>query len=137
LPAPPGPIFSSHSSFLFSPRGAPPTPYQPSFFPGVSSLSRIRHIFSHWGQTRQFTAVDAPGSLWPAYVWYLVGDSVSGSSMGSRLVETAGFPMRLPSPSAPTILPLIQPHWSLTSVQVGYKYLHLSQSAKTGSISTP
>jgi hypothetical protein len=31
--------------------------HQSSPFPGPSSLSRMRCIFSHWGQTRQTSAV--------------------------------------------------------------------------------
>jgi hypothetical protein len=44
----------------------------------------------------------------------LVGGSVS---LGSRLVETDGLPMRLPSLTGSSILPLIQPWGSLTSAQ--------------------
>lgn len=51
--------------------------------------------------------------LQPAYVCclhgYMVGGSVSRSSLGSGLVESAGLPMGLPSPSVFSILPLIQP----------------------------
>jgi hypothetical protein len=66
----------------------------PSPFPDVSSLSRVRHIFPHWGQTRQSSPIYVlTGGLRPARVCCLVGDSVSGSSLGSRLVETSGLPM--------------------------------------------
>jgi hypothetical protein len=47
----------------------------------------------------------------------LVGGSVSGSSLGSGLVETAGLPMGLLSLSASSIHPVIQPYRSLTLVQ--------------------
>jgi hypothetical protein len=40
----------------------------------------------------------------PAHVCSLVGGLVSGSSQGSRLVDTIGLPMGLPSSSAPSIL---------------------------------
>jgi hypothetical protein len=41
---------------------------------------------------------------------------VSERSQESGLVETAGLPMGLPSSSASSILPLIQPQGSLASV---------------------
>ena len=94
---------SSHSSCCLSPWKRM-TLNKASLAP--ASLSRIRHIISHWGQTRQSSAVylcSGEGGC------CLVGGSVSGSSQGSRLVETAGLPMGLPSPSSPSILPLIQP----------------------------
>jgi hypothetical protein len=49
----------------------------------------------------------------------------------SRLVETAGLPMRSPSTTTSSSLPLIQPQGSLSSVGWvgGCKYLSLSQSA--------
>ena len=41
-----------------------PLPYQMSPLPGASGLSRvrIRYIFSHWGQTRQSSAVNVLGA---------------------------------------------------------------------------
>jgi hypothetical protein len=41
--------------------------------------------------------------LGPAHVCCLIGGSVSGSSLGSELVEIDGLPMGLPSPSASSI----------------------------------
>ena len=46
----------------------------------------------------------------PARVCCLVDGSVSERSLGSRLVETAGLPMGLPSSSASSSLSLMQPH---------------------------
>ena len=45
----------------------------------------------------------------PAHICSLVSGLVSGSSHESRLVDTVGLSMRLPSPSAPSILPLTLP----------------------------
>jgi hypothetical protein len=47
--------------------------------------------------------------FWLALCMFLVGGSVSGSSLGYRLVETAGLPLRSLSPSVSSILTLIQP----------------------------
>ena len=53
-----------------------------------------------------------PGSLnQPVYV------SLSGSFLASGLVESAGLPIGSLSLSASSVLPLIQPHGFLTSVQ--------------------
>ena len=49
------------------------------------------------------------GGLRPASACYLVGGSVSERSQGSRLDETVGLLMKLPSPSTSSIFPLIQP----------------------------
>ena len=54
------------------------------------------------------------GDLGPAGVCFLVGGLVCGSSQGSRLVDTVGLPMGLPSPSIPSILPLTLPQGSST-----------------------
>jgi hypothetical protein len=51
-----------------------------------------------------------------AGVCCLVGDSVSERSQGSRLVETAGLPLGLPSSSASSSFYLIRPQGSLVSV---------------------
>ena len=54
----------------------------------------------------------------PVYdVCSLVGSLVSGSSQGSRLVETMVLPMGLSSPSIALVLALTLPQGSLTSVQ--------------------
>jgi hypothetical protein len=106
------PSWHSHSPSSLPLRGSSPPP-QRIPFPGASS---IRHIFSHWGHTRQFSAVCVRG-LGPARIGCLVGGSVSGSSQGFMLVETAGLPMGSPSSLAPSVLPLIPPQGSLTSVQ--------------------
>jgi len=47
----------------------------------------------------------------------LVSGSVSGTSLGSELVEMAGLPMGSLSLSTSSVLPLIQPYGSLVSVQ--------------------
>jgi hypothetical protein len=52
---------------------------------------RVR-LFSHWGQTRQSSAVYVmSGSLGPAHVCSLVCGFVSERSQGSWLVDTAGL----------------------------------------------
>ena len=50
-----------------------------------------------------------------AIICCLDGGSVSERSQDSRLVETAGLPMRSPSSSASSIFSLIQPQESPTS----------------------
>jgi hypothetical protein len=59
-----------------------------------------------------------------AHVCSLIGGLVSGNAEGSVLVDTVVLPMRLPSPSVLSILPLTLPWRSL----IGSKYLHLFQS---------
>ena len=56
------------------------------------------------------------GSLGLARLCCLVGGSVSERSQGSRLVETAGLPMGLPSSSASSSFSLIQSQESPASV---------------------
>jgi hypothetical protein len=63
---------------------------------------------------------------WTSLCMFLVGGSVSGSSLGSELVEIAGLPMELLSPSASSVLPLIQPQGSRLQFNGWWKYLHLS-----------
>jgi hypothetical protein len=46
---------------------------------------------------------------WTSPCMFFGGGLVSGSSQGSRLVDTVGLPMGLPSSSAPSILPLTLP----------------------------
>jgi hypothetical protein len=49
------------------------SPILPSLFPGASILSRTRHIFSHWGQTRHPSAIYVPRSSdSPVYAAWLV-----------------------------------------------------------------
>ena len=45
----------------------------------------------------------------PAHVCSLVGGLISVNSEGSRLVDTVGLPMGLPSPLVPSVLPLTLP----------------------------
>ena len=40
-----------------------PSPYQASPCLGASSLSKVMHVFSHWGHTRQFFGVYVLGTL--------------------------------------------------------------------------
>jgi hypothetical protein len=75
--------------------GAPS--HQASPFPGASDLSRIRHISVTYVPGVSDQPVYAPG-------WWLSLCKL----LGSGLVEPAGLPMGLPSPSA-SILPLIKP----------------------------
>ena len=98
----------------------------PPPLPEVSSPSKVRPIFSHWGQTRQSLNIYLPA----ASDHSLVGGSVFGNSVSSPLVENAGFPIGSPSPLASSIL---DPNSAIGvpnfSPMVGYKYLPLSQSA--------
>jgi hypothetical protein len=48
---------------LTSPKDGPLPSFQVSSFPGTSVLSRIRYIFSHYGQTRQSSAIHVSGAL--------------------------------------------------------------------------
>lgn len=43
-------------------------------------------------------------ALSSAHVCYLIGGSVSESSQGSRLIDSVGLPVGVPSPSGPSIL---------------------------------
>ena len=90
-----------------SPRECPPTTRpHPSLGPQVS-----------WGLGASFPLKPdqavlcciCAGGFEPVHVFCLVGGSVSGSSKGSEFIETAGFPLGSPSPSASLIVPLIQP----------------------------
>jgi hypothetical protein len=72
---------------------------------GASILSRVRYIFSHWGQTRQSSAVYVPGSSKELPGWWHIIWEISGS----RLAETAGLSMRLPLSSDSSSLSLSQP----------------------------
>jgi hypothetical protein len=103
---------------LISKRMSPPTtpPHQDSPFPGTSSLLRVKCIFSHWTQTRQFSAVYMSGTFGQLiYDAWLVAQCLR--SQGSRLVETAGLPMESLSSCPSSILPLIQPQGSSISIQ--------------------
>jgi hypothetical protein len=66
--------------------------------------------------------------LRPAHACCLVDGSVSGSSEGSMLVDTAGLPMRLVSPSASSSYNSTTGIPDFSSM-VRCKYLSLSQSA--------
>ena len=91
---------------------SPPSSSRPSnppssCFPGTSILYRVRHIFSHSGQKRQSVL---------CYIWAMeqpclifVGGLVSGSSKGSRLLDTVAVLIGLPFLSVPSVLPLILP----------------------------
>ena len=75
-------------------RVCPPPPTSP--FSEASSLYRIRHILSHWGQTRQSVlCYICLVALVPALVFSLVGGLVSPSSLASTLVVNVGITMGL------------------------------------------
>ena len=115
--SPPHPLFPFPSKRLLpTPLHPPSLKHQDSTGLGTSSPSEARQGMLHIFQV-----------LGLACICSLVGCLVSGSSQGSRLVDTVGLPMGLPSPSAPSALPLTEvPD---LSPMLGYKYLHLSQSA--------
>lgn len=102
----------------------PPLPLRGCFPPNTRPLPSLGP------QITQGLNISSPTKAWPGRLllylcqWpltdpymLLVGCSVSGSSLGSELVETAGLPLGLISPSASSILPLIQPQVPPTSVK--------------------
>jgi hypothetical protein len=66
--------YPSHTSFLIFKRMPPPRHphHQASPFPGTSSLSRVRCIFSHWGQTRHSSAVYVSEASSYQLVWCML-----------------------------------------------------------------
>jgi hypothetical protein len=93
----------------------PPPSHQTSQLPKASSISRFRCVFSHWGQTRQSSAVYMSGKSYQlVYAAWLVPHCQR--SWGSRLVETAGLHIRLPFSWASSSFSLIQPQESPASV---------------------
>lgn len=101
-PAPPSHSSSSHASSPLPPSGwfyLPPQ--QASLLPGASGLWRIRHI-SHWGQTQQTSAIYMCQQYIheQAHVCCLVDDSISGTSLRCRTIETSGIHKGSPFPSA-------------------------------------
>ena len=124
-----------------SPRGCPPKP-----------LSRVRHDFSHWGQTRQSSAMYLWGGVrmggqtipcvlpsWWLNVWEILGVWIS--------LETAGLPMRAPTSTSSSLSliqwqgPCLQSNcWVLASASVSVSYLlGLSEdsTARLLSLGTP
>lgn len=76
--------------------------------PDTLSLCRIRPIL--WlGQDKAGLCYMCAGDLVPAWVCAFIGGSVSGSSQGSRLVDTVSFPVGFPFSSGTSILPLTLP----------------------------
>jgi hypothetical protein len=83
LPVPPPSVLHLlHFSFQ---RVLPPPPPQASPFPGASSVYRTRHT------DKAALCYIFAGGLGPACVCALVGGLVSGSSQGSRLVDTVNL----------------------------------------------
>ena len=94
----------------------------------ASSLYRIRHILSHWGQTRQSSATYVPGAmdhpmyaLWWLSLWELWGVHVNWYCCSSYGVVIP-FSSFSPSPNSFTLVANL-------SSMVDCKYLHLSLSA--------
>ena len=97
-PIPPSPISKRMS--------LPPQPpsHQTSPLPGASGLSQVRCIFSHWGQTRQTSAVYASGASYQlVYAAWLVAQCLR-DLRESGLVETAGLPKWLPSSTVSSLI---------------------------------
>ena len=65
--------------------------------------------------------------LQPAHVCSLFSGLISGSSQGSRLVDSVDFPIGLPSPSVPSVLSLASPFIRVPdlSLMTSCKDLHL------------
>jgi hypothetical protein len=88
---------------------SPPPPYtstprQASLFSGASSLSRVRCIFSHWGQTRPCSAIYVFRALYQlVYAAWLVAQCLR-DLRESGLVETAGLPKWLPSSTVSSLI---------------------------------
>lgn len=114
FPSPPSKSFFTPPPFAFervlthlspSPTYLPTSPFP---FLGASSLYRIRHILStevREDSTLLHICLGVGATDLPICVLWLVAYLVFGSSQGSGLVDTVGFPMGLPNPSAPSILP--------------------------------
>ena len=114
LPCPPSKSSSPHLPFLLSLRGCSsltPTPIPHLSTHSHHTLTLHTHSQKHQGSTVLVTsstndARQCTPSHVQAHVSSLVGGLLSGSSQGSGVVETVGLPIWLPSPSAPSILPL-------------------------------
>lgn len=109
------------SSTILHPIPSPPCLLESALHrpPGISlpsSLSKARCIFSHWSDQAVLCCI-CSGGLGPVCACCRVGGSVSGSPHGSRVVEAAGLPTGSPSSLASSILSLIYPQETLTSVQ--------------------
>ena len=122
-------------SLLSSQRGWEPLEYPPTMACQVSvglSLCRVRHILSHWGQTRQpskgnslhrleqlkgYVPLWMVGASVPACVCSLVGGSISESLLDSRLVDSEGLLMALLFFQRPSILSRTLLKYSLSPVQ--------------------
>jgi hypothetical protein len=108
----------SHSSSPLSPRRCFPCPPHTPNLPLPSGLRVLEDCMSSSTETRPgrpllYICQEPPTS--PCMP--LVGGSVSGSSQGCGLVETAGLSMGSLSLSASLILPLIQSQGYPTSIQ--------------------
>ena len=97
IQVPPQEFFTPFLLSFASETVLPPFP-----FLRASSLYRIRHILP----TETSPLLHMCLGSWTTHLWSLVGGLVSGSSQGSRLVDTVGLPMGLPPPLAPSILPI-------------------------------
>lgn len=92
------------------------------------SLSRISHIISFWGQTRQSSVLYVPGTR-SALVCSLVGgSSYRGSWVQVRWDCWTSYRVAFPFSSL-NHSPNFSIDISSFSLKVGCKYLHLSQSA--------
>ena len=99
-------------------------------FPAAWSLYRIRHILSHWGQTKQSSATYVLGDIRVAHVCSVDGDLVFGRlpkiqvsrHCWSYYVVAKLFSSYNPSAKSSIEVPYFRPI-------LGYKYLYLSQSA--------
>ena len=89
-------------------------PHLISVLPGASSLLRVRWNFS---ETRPcIPLLYVCWGLIPVAICCLVGGPVFERSQVSRLIETSGPPTGLPSSTASSSFPLIQPQGSAASV---------------------
>jgi hypothetical protein len=104
-------------------------PLLASLYPGASSLYRIRHILSQWGQTRQSSVTCVFGvwtSLCLLFDWWLSLWKLSGVCVRWHCWFSYGVAIPFSSFDLSLNSPIGFPDLSLMLV---CKYLHLSQSA--------
>ena len=92
-----------------------PQPHLTSKLPRASRLLRVRMHNFWWNTDQAVLCSICVGDLISTGIFCLVGGPVFERSQGSRLIETAGTPTRLPPSSASFCLSLIQPQGSASS----------------------
>ena len=93
-------------------------------YTGALSLHRTKGLSSHWYWKRPSSATYADGAMGHS-MYSLVGSLVPGSSGGFWLFDIVVPPMRLQTPSAPSVLSLTPPLGTPWSVQWLAASIHL------------